>query len=121
MQNNRPIYLQIADRIADDILAGRLTAEGRIPSVREQAAESQVNVNTVARTYETLEREGIIFNRRGMGYYVSPDAVSRITAARNDAFFNGGEMDFIFNRLRSVGLSPERLAELYNDFLSANK
>lgn len=117
MQDNRPIYLQIADKILNDILSGRLQAEGRIPSVRELAAESQVNVNTVVRTYELLERDGVIFNRRGLGYFVSPDAAARIAEQRRQSFFNGGEMDFIFSRLKAVGLAPETLAELYKEYL----
>ncbi|MDE6146124.1 MAG: GntR family transcriptional regulator [Muribaculaceae bacterium] len=117
MQDNRPIYLQIADRISNDILSGRLAAEGRVPSVRELAAESQVNVNTVVRTYELLERDGIIFNRRGLGYFVCVDAANRITEKRRQLFFDGGEMDFIFSRLKAVGLTPDSLADLYSKYL----
>lgn len=117
MQDNRPIYMQIADRISNDILSGRLAAEERVPSVRELAAESQVNVNTVVRTYELLERDGIIFNRRGMGYFVCADAIERIAGKRRQLFFDGGEMDFIFSRLKAVGLTPDGLAELYSKYL----
>lgn len=118
MQDNRPIYLQIADKISNDILAGRLPAEGRVPSVRELAAESQVNVNTVVRTYELLERDGIIFNRRGLGYFVCGDAAKKIADKRRQLFFDGGEMDFIFSRLKAVGLTPDGLAELYSNYLA---
>lgn len=117
MQNNRPIYLQIADKISDDILSGRLAAEERVPSVRELAAESQVNVNTVVRTYELLERDGIIFNRRGLGYFVCADAGERIAEIRRRLFFEGGEMDFIFSRLKAVRLTPDGLADLYSKYL----
>ncbi len=117
MQDNRPIYLQIADKISNDILSGLLPAEGRVPSVRELAAESQVNVNTVVRTYEMLERDGVIFNRRGLGYFVCADASERIAEKRRKLFFEGGEMDYIFSRLKAVGLSPENLMDLYKKFL----
>ncbi|MBD5239883.1 MAG: GntR family transcriptional regulator [Bacteroidales bacterium] len=117
MQDNRPIYLQIADRICNDIVAGTLTAEGRVPSVRELAAESQVNVNTVVRTYEHLERDGVIFNRRGLGYFVAADAVERIKEGRRKLFFEGGEMDFIFARFKAIGLTPETVSELYSKYL----
>lgn len=117
MQENRPIYLQIADRISNDIVAGRLPAEGRVPSVRELAADSQVNVNTVVRTYEMLEREGIIFNRRGLGYFVSADAAQKIAENRRRLFFEGGEMDFIFARFKAMGLTPQALVELYTTYL----
>lgn len=65
--NRRAIYLQIADKIMDDIMAGLHPVEERIPSVREYAAMVEVNANTVMRAYDYLTREEIIFNRRGIG------------------------------------------------------
>ena len=63
--NKRPIYLQIADRICDEILAGVYVEGGRIPSVREYAVKMQVNANTTAHSYAYLEQQGIIEARRG--------------------------------------------------------
>ena len=57
-KDNKAIYLQIADRIGDQILAGHLTPDGKVPSVRELAAEIEVNANTVARTYDHLQQNG---------------------------------------------------------------
>ncbi len=68
--NRRAIYLQIADKIMDDIMAGLHPVEERIPSVREYAAMVEVNANTVMRAYDYLTREEIIFNRRGIGFFV---------------------------------------------------
>ena len=62
---NKAIYLQIADRIMDRIMDGTFAADQRVPSVRELAAEVEVNPNTVVRSYEWLEQRGIIFNKRG--------------------------------------------------------
>lgn len=72
--NNKAIFEQIADRLADEIMAENYPPGGRIPSVREYAALLQVNTNTAIKGYELLAREGIIFNKRGMGYFVSEDA-----------------------------------------------
>ncbi len=72
--NEKAIFLQMADRLCDEILAGTYKADDRIPSVREYAVMLGVNTNTAVKTYELLAREGVIYNRRGMGYYVSPDA-----------------------------------------------
>ena len=118
MQNNRPIYLQIADQISEAILQGKYIPGERIPSVREMAADQQVNSNTVVRSFESLERDGIIFNRRGLGFFVSPDAVEKITEARREEFYKGGEMDYMFSRLRALGLTPESLAALYCKYLT---
>ena len=76
--NNRPIYLQIADNICGRILAGEFKAGSRIPSVREWGASIGVNPNTVARSYENLTERKVIFNQRGIGFFVSENAVELI-------------------------------------------
>ena len=73
-KENQTIYLQIAERISDEILLGHYAIGSRIPSVREYAALVEVNANTVMRSYEFLQTQGIIFNKRGIGFFVSPDA-----------------------------------------------
>ncbi len=88
-ENNKAIYLQIADKICDDIMLGTLNEGDRIPSVREYAASLEVNANTVMRSYEFLERNGIIFNRRGIGYVIEKDAAIRIRKMRKETFFTG--------------------------------
>lgn len=64
-KENKPIYLQIADRIMDEILQNVYEEEGRILSVREYAGIVEVNANTVVRTYDYLQTQGIIYNKRG--------------------------------------------------------
>lgn len=64
--NRRAIYLQIADKIMDDIMAGLHPVEERIPSVREYAAMVEVNANTVMRAYDYLTREEIILDRKSV-------------------------------------------------------
>jgi DNA-binding transcriptional regulator YhcF (GntR family) len=73
-KESKSIYLQIADRINDEILQGQYAEEGRIPSVREYAATVEVNANTVVRTYDYLQGQEIIYNKRGIGYFVSAGA-----------------------------------------------
>lgn len=70
-KESKSIYLQIADRICDEILQGQYTEEERILSVREYAATVEVNANTVVRTYDYLQGQEIIYNKRGIGYFVS--------------------------------------------------
>ncbi|MDL2282847.1 GntR family transcriptional regulator, partial [Parabacteroides sp. OttesenSCG-928-G06] len=62
--NNQSIFLQIADRICDRVLSGEYKADQRIPSVRELAIEMEVNPNTVMRSYERLQANRIIYNKR---------------------------------------------------------
>ena len=116
-KDNKAIYLQIADNIGDQILAGKLTPDGKVPSVRELAAEIEVNANTVARTYDHLQQNGIIYTKRGLGYFVSPDAKDKIVSLRRDQLMQG-EMDYFLGQLKAVGITPAELQQLYSDFLN---
>lgn len=68
-----PIYLQIMDRIKKDIISGRLQRGDKMPSVRALASELQVNVNTIQRVYQELEREEVVFTLRGIGSFITED------------------------------------------------
>lgn len=115
-KDNKAIYLQIADRIGDDVLSGKLAVEAKIPSVREMAAQIEVNANTVARTYEYLQQSGIIYTKRGLGYYVAPDARDTIVRMRREQLMQG-EMDYFLGQLKAVGITPADLAKLYQAYL----
>ena len=71
-KENQTIYLQISERICDEILLGKYLEESRIPSVREYAALVEVNANTVMRSYEFLQQQDIIYNKRCIVFFVSP-------------------------------------------------
>lgn len=114
--DNKPIYLQITDSIMDSILSGEYTPDGRIPSVREYAAKIEVNANTVMRSYDWLQQQAIIFNKRGIGFFVLPEARKRILEMRRNIFFRD-EANYFFNRLVSFGLSPAEVADLYREYL----
>lgn len=73
-QDARPLYLQIMDEVRRAIVTGSLRAEEPLPSVRELAGELVVNPRTVSQAYQELEREGVIYVRRGQGTFVSPTA-----------------------------------------------
>ncbi len=71
-----PIYLQLIEQIKYHIATGTLKADDELPSVRTLASSQLINPNTVARAYLELEREGVIYKRRGMGTYVAEKGVS---------------------------------------------
>ena len=73
-KNQKAIYLQIAERIMDQILSGQYPEGGKLPSVREYAAEVEVNVNTVARSFEWLQNQDVVVTRRGLGNFVNEGA-----------------------------------------------
>ena len=83
---NKPIYLQICDAICEQVLSGDLAPESRILSVREYGASIGVNPNTVARSYEKLTDAGIIYTKRGLGYFVAPGAREIVLEAERKAF-----------------------------------
>lgn len=115
---NKPIYLQITDGIMDEILAEIYPAEERLLSVREYAAKVEVNANTVMRAYDWLQQQKIIFNKRGIGFFVMPDARKRIIEMRKNIFFQE-EASYFFGRLSTFGMMPEDLARLYSEYLSS--
>ncbi len=117
IDKSKPIYLQIADRICDEVTAGTLRPEGRIPSVREYAGIMQVNFNTVMRSFEYLSSKGVIFNKRGVGYFITPDALEHIARLRQKTFFDD-ELRYFFERLRTIGVSTDRLHQLYSNYYS---
>lgn len=112
--NNKAIYEQMADRLADEIVAGKYPPGGRIPSVREYAALLQVNTNTAVKSYELLAREGIIFNKRGMGYFVAEEARHRITERRKDEFIST-MLPELFRQMRLLDIGIEDVVKAWEN------
>ncbi len=115
-KESKSIYLQIADRIGDEILQGLYKEEERIPSVREYAATVEVNVNTVVRTYDYLQGQEIIYNKRGIGYFVTTGARERIVRIRKELFLNEELPDF-FRQLQLLNISMKEIGEMYKEYL----
>ena len=99
----KPIFLQIADAICDRILSGQLKGDERIPSVREYGAEGGVKPNTMMRTYEKLTADEIIYNKRGIGYFISADAREKILASQKAEFLEK-EVPAILRKMELLGL-----------------
>ena len=114
---NKPIFMQIAERICDEITQGIYKENERIPSVREYAMIVEVNANTVMRAYDWLQAQNYIFNKRGIGYFVSDNAVNDIRKSRNDLFREGEMKDFF----RKAHITPEEIFKEYNNYLTQEK
>ena len=110
--NERAIFVRIAERICDDILAGKYAEESRVPSVRELAAEYEVNTNTALRAFDILQRDGILAQQRGIGMLVERGARRRIRAARRKAFMEHDMPDF-FRRLRLLGMNIDDVVKAW--------
>jgi len=107
-KKNQTIYMQIADFVRESILTKKWPVGEKISSVREMAANIQVNPNTVMRTYSLLQDQGIITNKRGIGYFVSADAESVILKEQREKFINEEIPEF----LRKMKLLKIDFAEL---------
>lgn len=100
----KPIWRQIYDLIAMRILSGEWAEMERIVSVREMAAMVGVNPNTVMRSYEKLEADGIIFNRRGIGFFVAEGAKDHIKQLERKKFMDE-ELPKLKERLSHIELT----------------
>lgn len=106
--NNKPIYLQISDSLCERILSGELKPEDRILSVRELGSELGVNPNTVARSYEKLTDAGIIYTKRGLGYFVAPGAKEIVLEAQRKDFMEN-EWPRLLKRAALLGIDLKKL------------
>ena len=112
-KDHKPIFLQIAERICDEILGGKYPESDRLPSVREYAAEVEVNVNTIVRSYDWLSQKDIIFNKRGMGYFVSEGAKETIRQSLREAFFQETLPEFI-QQMHKLGITVGEVEQAMN-------
>lgn len=117
---SKAIYQQIADYVCEQVLMGRWKENDRILSVRELGVQLEVNPNTVLRAYDFLQRNGIITNKRGVGYFAAEDAIAKIKELRRERFVNK-ELPHIFQEMELLGIEIGELSEYYNEFLKAKK
>ena len=115
-KESKSIYLQIADRICDEILQGQYKEEERIPSVREYAATVEVNANTVVRSFDYLQGQVIIYNKRGLGYFVAQEGRERILGLRKEVFLKE-ELPEFFRQLKTLDISMKDVEKLYKEYL----
>lgn len=113
--NSQAIYLQIVDLVCEKILLKEWNPEQRVPSVRELAVQLEVNPNTVMRTYEFLEQQGIIYNQRGIGYFLAKDAVKHAAAYRKGVFV-AKELPQLFRSMFLLNMEPEELKPAFETF-----
>ena len=105
---HKPIYLQISDNICKKILRKELLTDDKIASIRELATELGVNPNTVMRTYEHLQSIDIIYNKRGIGFFVSEQAREKILSVEKEHFLNT-ELPEILKKMELLEVTQEEL------------
>ena len=110
--NDKAIYIQMADRLCDEILAGKYKDDDRIPSVREYAVMLEVNANTAVKAYDELSRANIIYNKRGLGYFVTPGAKKQILKERKQEFMKE-RLPELFRQMLLLDITMDDVAEAY--------
>ena len=109
--HNKPIYLQIADSICEKILKGEHFPDERILSVRDLGISLGVNPNTIARVYEHLQGMEIIYNKRGIGYFVAPDAPEKVLQIHREEFLRN-ELPVVVKKMKLLGIPLEELERM---------
>jgi len=111
--NDKAIYVQMADRLCDEILAGKYQDDDRIPSVREYSVLLEVNTNTAVKAYDELARANIIYNKRGLGYFVTPGAKKQIMTERKKEFMKE-RLPELFRQMKLLGITLEDVKVAYD-------
>jgi len=109
---NQAIYLQIADLMCANILAGVWKPGERIPSIREMAESIQVNPNTVMRTYGYMEEQGILHNQRGIGFFLAETAYDTTRELKRKSFVSR-ELPQVFKTMDLLRMGFDDLRGLY--------
>ncbi|MCI1780087.1 MAG: GntR family transcriptional regulator [Bacteroidales bacterium] len=119
--SNIPISLQIKEYLLEKIILEEWKEEERIPSIREMGGTLGVNPNTIMKIYDMIQRDGIIYNKRGIGYFVSNGAKETIMKERRKTFLEK-EMPAIARKMILLDISPEVVNRIYeNEKGSLNK
>jgi DNA-binding transcriptional regulator YhcF (GntR family) len=116
-KGHQPIYMQIADYFCENILTREWKENEKIPSVREIAVQVEVNPNTAIRAYTFLQEQGIIYNKRGIGYFVAEDGNARALEMRKEEFISKEAPSF-FKTMKLLNISFADLQHIFNSWLN---
>ncbi|MCH8557541.1 MAG: GntR family transcriptional regulator [Balneolia bacterium] len=116
---SRPIYLQIAEHFCDKIMNEDWPPGERVPSVREIAALIEVNPNTAMRAFHLLLESNILVQQRGVGYFTTSTAKSKVVEMRKEQFLNE-ELPELFSKMKQLGFTPEDLQKKYQKWEEQN-
>jgi DNA-binding transcriptional regulator YhcF (GntR family) len=118
--SNQAIYIQIVDYICENILNGDLKPGDKITAIRPMAVKLEVNPNTVVRSYSFLQDTGIICNKRGLGYYITEDAVMVAKKYKREEFLNTTLPSF-FKAIDVLNLDFNEIKTLYDQYKKTKK
>lgn len=111
----KPIYRQIADFVLERIIAREWKAGDRLQSVRDFAAEVQVNPNTVVKAFNFLSDKEIIYTQRGIGYFIAEDALQKAYDFQKAVFLDK-ELPGMLKKMALLNIDFEELEALYKKY-----
>lgn len=114
MDDSRPIFLQIAEQLEDDIVAGRLPEETQVPSTNELAAYLRINPATAGKGVNLLVDQGVLYKKRGIGMFVADGARARLVAQRRDRF-REQYLAPLLSEAERLGITPRQLADMIEE------
>lgn len=113
---NTPIYIQIMNIIKKRIITGEILRGDKVPSVRELALELKTNPNTIQRTFQELEREGIVETKRGLGRYVTSEEAVIMTIKKEMA---NDLLNTFIEGMRGLGFANQEIVEIVDDVVKS--
>jgi DNA-binding transcriptional regulator YhcF (GntR family) len=111
MDESRPIFLQLAEQIENDIISGVMAEETQVPSINELAAFYRINPATALKGVTMLVDEGALYKKRGIGMFVAEGAQAQLTTKRRDKF----SVEFVaplLTEAAKLGITSEQLADM---------
>jgi GntR family transcriptional regulator len=111
IDDGKPIFVQIAEQIENDIIDGVYSEETQVPSTNEFAAFYRINPATAGKGVNRLVDEGVLYKRRGIGMFVAEGARENLLAQRREAFRQEYVRPLLVEA-RKLGIDPEQLSEM---------
>lgn len=111
IDDGRPIFVQVAERIEDDIIKGELLEESQVPSTNQFASFYQINPATAAKGVNLLVDQGILYKKRGVGMFVATGARDKLMHKRREDFFEQYVVKMVYEA-QKLGITTEQLAEM---------
>ncbi len=111
MDDSRPIFMQIAERIENDIIEGRLPEESQVPSTNQFASFYQINPATAAKGVNLLVDQGIIYKKRGIGMFVAAGTRVKLMEKRREQFYEEYVVTMV-REAQKLGITVDQLTEL---------
>ena len=118
LDSDRPIFLQLVERIQMDIISGHYKSGDKLPSVRELAAEAAVNPNTMQKAFSELERTGLVYSQRTSGRFITED-IKMIEKLK--ATIAQEKIDDFLESMKKIGFKNEEILSMMNKTMNGGK